>query len=130
MSSDSQKNKYVLLFLRGSLYLLVNILIVIVVCYGAFYMCRFGYDFCYGIFGPVVVEEAPGQDKYFEVEVDDNMFDVSGRLKDDNIITNRYAFYIRTRLMDSDKTILKPGEYVLNTSMDYETIINQLTLSE
>ena len=58
------------------------------------------------------------------------MFDVATRLKEDNIITDNYAFYIRTKLMDTDKTILKTGVYTLNTSMDYETIINMLTFKE
>ncbi len=130
MSQNVQSRKYVLLLLRGSLYLLVNIMLVIVIIYGTFYMCHSGYNFCYGIFGPVVVEEPPGSDKEFEVRDSDDMFDVATRLKEDNIITDNYAFYIRTKLMDTDKTILKTGVYTLNTSMDYETIINMLTFKE
>jgi len=123
----SGSRRYMLVLLRGSLYIIVNILLVIVVCYGTFYMCRQGYNFCYGIFGPVVAEEAPGQDIAFEVQDGDDMSDVAKRLKEDNIITSRFAFYIRTRLMDEDKTILKAGVYTLNTSMDYDTIIKQIT---
>lgn len=127
MAYNGNIRKYMLVLLRGSLYLVVNILIVIVVLYGTFYMCRYGYNFCYGITGPVVVEKAPGQDKSFEVRDGDDMSDVAKRLKEYNIITDRYAFYIRTKLMDKDKTILKAGVYTLNTSMDYQTIINQIT---
>ncbi len=116
--------------LKGSLYLVVNLLVVILVLYGTFYTCHKGYNFCYGIFGPVVAEEAPGQDKIFEVKDGDGMPDVAKRLEDEGIITDRYAFYIRTRLMDADKTILKAGVYTLNTSMDYATIINQVTFKE
>lgn len=58
------------------------------------------------------------------------MPDVAKRLEEEGIIKDRYAFYIRTRLMDEDKTILKAGVYTLNTSMDYVTIINQITFKE
>ena len=116
--------------LKGSLYLVVNILVVLVVLYGTFYICRQGYNFCYGIFGPVVMEEAPGQDRVFEVRDGDGMLDVAIRLEEEGIITDRYAFYIRTKLMDADKTILRAGVYTLNTSMDYTIIINQLTFKE
>lgn len=122
--------KYLLLMLKGSLYFAVNLLVVILVLYGTFYTCRKGYNFCYGIFGPVVAEEAPGRDKVFEVRDGDGMPDVAKRLEEEGIITDRYAFYIRTRLMDADKTILKAGVYTLNTSMDYATIINQITFKE
>ena len=36
MSQNVQSRKYVLLLLRGSLYLLVNIMLVIVIIYGTF----------------------------------------------------------------------------------------------
>lgn len=78
----------------------------------------------------MVAEEAPGQDKLFEVRDGDSMPDVARRLEEEGIITDRYAFYIRTRLMDADKTILKAGVYTLNTSMDYAVIINQITFKE
>lgn len=122
--------RYLLLMLKGSLYLVINLLLVILVLYGAFYTCRQGYNFCYGITGPVVAEEAPGQDRIFEVKDGDGMADVARKLEEEGIITDRYAFYIRTKLMDADKTILKAGVYTLNTSMDYVTIINQITFKE
>ncbi|MFG6395293.1 MAG: endolytic transglycosylase MltG [Lachnospiraceae bacterium] len=125
-----QSIKYILLMLKRSLYIVINILVIIVVVYSTFYLCLQGYNFCYGIYGPVVVEEAPGQDIVFEVRDGDSMADVSKRLMDEGIISDKYAFYIRTKLMDTDKTILKAGVYTLNTSMDYGTIINQITFKE
>lgn len=125
-----QSIKYILLMFKRSLYIVINILVIIVVVYGTFYLCLQGYNFCYGIYGPVVVEEAPGQDIVFEVRDGDSMADVSKRLMDEGIISDKYAFYIRTKLMDTDKTILKAGVYTLNTSMDYGTIINQITFKE
>jgi len=125
-----QKSRYMLLMLRRSLYIVVNILVVIVAAYGTFYICQRAYNFCYGISGPVVKEEAPGQDIIFEVRGMDSMSSVAKRLEEEGIITDRYAFYIRTKLMDANKTILKAGVYTLNTSMDYGTIISQITFKE
>lgn len=125
-----QSIKYILLIFKRSLYIVVNILVIIVTACGTFYLCRQGYNFCYGIYGPVVVEEAPGQDIVFEVRDGDNMAGVAKRLMEEGIISDKYAFYIRTKLMDTDKTILKAGVYTLNTSMDYGTIINQITFKE
>lgn len=124
-NTDSREN--MLFLLRGSLYLIVNSLILIIVVYGTFYMCRLGYNFCYSIFGPVVAEEAPGKDKVFEVSASDDMSDVAKRLKEDGIITNSFAFYIKTQLMDEDKVVLRADKYTLNTSMDYDTIIDCIT---
>lgn len=119
-----------LFLFRRSLYIIVNSLLLILILYGTFHLCRLGYNFCYSIFGPVAAEEPPGQDKIFEVKNSDNMSDVAKRLKDDNIITNSFAFYIKTQLMDKDKLILRADKYTLNTSMNYETIIDQITSKE
>ena len=53
--------------------------------------------------------------------------DVAERLEQENLIVNSRSFYIRTRLMDPETVMLRPGEYMLNTSMTYEEIINQMT---
>ena len=61
---------------------------------------------------------------------DDSLSDVSERLQENGLIVNKYTFMVRTKLMDPEKTVLRPGKYMLNTSMDYEEIINQLTFSD
>lgn len=113
--------------LRYILSLCVNILIIGLVVYGIGQICVSGYHFCYEIFGSVVVEEAPGTDREFEVKPDSDMLQVAKELEQEGLIVDCYSFYIRTQLMDSGDVILSPGTYVLNTSMDYEEIIDQLT---
>lgn len=113
--------------LRYLLSLCVNVLIMILVVYAIGQVCISGYDFCYEIFGTVVVEDAPGSDREFEVSYGETMYDVSERLESEGLIVNRYSFFLRTQLMESEDVVLKPGSYVLNTSMDYEEIIDQLT---
>lgn len=125
-------NRHVQMMLNSLRYLLticVNILVLILIIYGISQLCFESYRFCYEIFGTVVAEEAPGQDQTFTVAQDDTMYDVALHLEQENLIVNRYSFFLRTQLMDPDAVILRPGTYQLNTSMDYEEIINQLTTS-
>ena len=124
------KSGQALSFLRKGILVLVEILIVILFTFMIFHMCRICYDLCYEIYGPVVVEEAPGTDREFEVNNNESMYKVSERLYKDGLIVNRYSFYIRTKLMDKDEVKLKPGIYTLNTSMDYEEILDMLTKSD
>lgn len=115
--------------LRFLLALCLNLLLMILVSYGIGSACLQGYHFCYEIFGSVVVEDAPGTEQTFQVTESDTMWEVAERLEQENLIANCYSFYIRTKLMDPRTVDLRPGEYVLNTSMTYEEIINQLTTS-
>ena len=88
------------------------------------------FSICFEIYGPVVVEKAPGTDIRFSISKDESMHKVAKELYDDGLIVNRYSFYIRTMLMDRDEMKLKPGDYILNTSMDYEEILDMLTKSD
>ena len=115
--------------LRFLLLQCVNLLIMILVIYGMGWTCMQGYYFCYEIFGSVVVEDEPGSDQTFQVTETDTMWQVADRLEKQQLIVNRYSFFVRTKLMDPDAIVLRSGEYVLNTSMTYEEIVNQLTTS-
>lgn len=124
--------RYIQITLNSFRFLLsvcIHILIAILVVYGISWLCVQGYQFCYEIFGPVVVEEAPGTEYKFEVSNTDTMWQVAENLEKQNLIVNRYSFYLRTRVMDPQSVQLIPGEYALDTSMTYEDIINQLTTS-
>lgn len=116
--------------IRYLLSFIANVLFMILVIYGVFQICGASYHFCYEIFGPVVMEDAPGRDHYFHVAEGETMFQVAERLEEEQLIASKYSFYIRTELMDQKEVRLRPGNYVLNTSMDYEEIINDLTTSE
>ncbi|MCH5266954.1 MAG: endolytic transglycosylase MltG [Lachnospiraceae bacterium] len=126
----SQNVRLTLNSLRYILSFCVNILIFALVAYGIGQICVSGYHFCYEIFGSVVVEEAPGTDREFVVQHGRDMRLVAKQLEQEGLIVDRYSFYIRTQLMDTDDVILRPGTYILNTSMDYEEIIDQLTTNE
>lgn len=126
----SKKSDQALKFLCRGLLLLVNILVFLFIIFILFHACRAFYNFGYEIYGPVVVEEAPGTDKEFSVSKGESMHKVADTLYNKGLIAKKYSFYVRTRLMDKDEIKLKPGIYTLNTSMGYEEILDILTQSE
>lgn len=107
-------------------YILLYVLLVV----GVYSLSRQGYRFCHNIFGVVRAAQEPGEDIAFRVERGEDFETIAGELEKKGIIEDRYSFYIRVRLMDSRRIILRPGDYMLNNSMTYEQIINRLTVSE
>lgn len=126
----SQNSGQALNFLRRGILFLVDVLIVILFCFMIFQACKMCYDLCYEIYGPVVAEKAPGTDIQFSVDKNESMYKIAEGLYYHGLIVNQYSFYVRTLLMDRDEVKLKPGNYVLNTSMDYEEILDMLTKSD
>ncbi len=106
------------------LYMVVYGLVIYFVLQG----CYKSYVFCYQIFGSVGMQN-PGEDVQFQVEEGDTMRSLSKKLEDKGLIKDSLSFYIRTQIMDEQQTKLRAGTYILNTHMDYEEIINQLTVS-
>lgn len=108
----------------------VEILLVLLIVFGIIKCCQSSYHFCYEVFASVSVDEKPGKNKVFQVRESDDMYHVAKRLGKEKLIKNPYSFYVRTMMMDQTEIVLRPGSYVLNTGMDYEEIINELTMSE
>ena len=107
--------------LNSARYLLaicVNILVLVLILYGVSRVCICGYHFCYAVFGTVTVDQGKGREKVFQVETNRSM-----------LIVDKYSFYARTQLLEQDTVILRPGTYVLRTNMDYQEIIDILTVS-
>ena len=44
--------------------------------------------------------------------------------------TQCYHFYLRSEWINPAQNELRPGKYRLNTTMNYDQIINQLTMSD
>lgn len=127
---ESLKSGHALEFLCKGILLLVNIVLLFLITFLIIHACRACYSLCYEIYGPVVAEKAPGTDRKFNVTEGESMYKVADNLYKEGLIVNKYSFYIRTKLMDRDEVKLKPGEYMLNTSMDYEEILDLLTQSD
>lgn len=130
MQERGKGNKVIFRLAYNVVVLVVEILLVLLVAFGIIKCCQSSYHFCYEVFGSVSLEEEPGQNKDFQVRKSDDMYRVAKRLRKEKLIKNPYSFYARTMMMDQSQIKLRPGSYVLNTSMDYEEIINELTMSE
>lgn len=130
MQKREEGNQVIIHLLYHILVFVVEILFFVLIVFGVTRCCQASYQFGYEVFGSVSPDEEPGEDKAFEVQESDTMYQVAERLEDNQLIVNKYSFYIRSRLLDKNQNGLRPGSYTLNTSMDYEEIINELTMSE
>lgn len=130
MQERGKSNKVIFRLAYNVVVLVAEILLVLLVVFGVVRCCQGSYHFCYEVFGSVSMEKEPGQNKDFQVKETDDMFRVAKRLQKEKLIKNPYSFYARTLMMDQSEINLRPGSYVLNTSMDYEEIVNELTMSE
>lgn len=118
--------------LNSARYLLaicINILVLVLILYGVSRVCICGYHFCYAVFGTVTVDQGKGREKVFQVETNRSMYEVADKLQKQGLIVDKYSFYARTQLLEQDTVILRPGTYVLRTNMDYQEIIDILTVS-
>lgn len=127
MEDLKQREDAVAVSIRYVVCICINLLLVVTVFIGAFKLCSLSYHSCYEIFGSVSTEKVPGQNKVFEIMKNDNLSNVSERLEKEGLIVNKYTFMARMNLLGFKKADLRPGKYMLNTSMDYEEVINQLT---
>ena len=131
MQKHAESNQVVFHLIYHVLVFVVEMLVALLVVFGIVKCCQTSYRFCYEIFGSVSVEEeGPGADRDFEVKKSESVFQMAERLQEGGIIKNKYSFYARIFLMEHNQAVFRPGQYILNTSMDYEDIINVLTMSE
>ncbi len=92
-------------------------------------LCVQMYDFGYQIFGNVTADEAPGTDVDFTVNEGEATMSVASRLEYNRIIVNKYSFYLRAQINahGGSHAAIIPGTYELNTSMNYEEILDVIT---
>ena len=124
--NDKSSGRFIRRTVIASIYLMIYF--VLSVC--VIFCCRQGYRFCRLVFGTESVDRQTGKDCSFEVDATDTMKSVSVRLKKEGIIVDDASFYFRTQMMDPADIYLKPGRYVLNTSLNYQEIIDLLTMTE
>ncbi len=130
MKDKAEEKTVVVQLLHRSAILIMEMMLVGLVCYAIWNCCQAGYRFCYETFGSVAVSETPGENRMFQVREGDTMYQVAKRLAKEDLIVGRFSFYARTTLMEREQIRLRPGSYVLNTSMDYQEIIDRLTISD
>jgi len=83
-------------------------------------LCKMAFAFSYEMFGSVPRDEKPGFDVPFQIMPGESRYTIAQKLETREIIVNKYSFYLKTILMNP---VIMPGTFMLNTSMDYDEII-------
>ncbi|MDE7297989.1 MAG: hypothetical protein K2N94_04055 [Lachnospiraceae bacterium] len=104
-------------FIINTIFYLV---VVFVIIKGADYI----YHFAYQVFGSVAREEAPGTDVSVQIFRGETTMNIAAKLETSLVIVDKYSFLLKTKLKEYN---IMPGTYILNTSMDYNDILEIIT---
>ncbi len=121
MTARNTKTRVALKIISATLQLLFNIIIYVVIIMALFKFGTMAYNFTYQIFGEVSVSESPGKDITLQIKKGESSQTIAHKLELSNVIVDEYSFLVKLKL---SKTVIMPGEYVLNNSMDYNEIID------
>lgn len=106
------------------LHLLLNILFYTVVIFTIYKVGMTAKDFCFQVFGNTTMDAAPGINAEIVIKEGASTMEVSAALEMNRLIPNRYSFYLKVQLMGYK---ILAGTYILNTSMTYDEILEQIT---
>ncbi len=95
---------------------IIRLTIVIAVVYFVYQVGIRSYNFGYRVFADVAVEISPGRDKTVSVKKGKNVMETGKMLVDAGLIADEKVFFVQELLSEYHGKI-KPGVYVLNTSM-------------
>lgn len=129
MRRSSKELSNALNVLSGVLQTVVVIIFYLLVIVGVKNGVTAAYQFSYEIFGNVSAEAAPGRNVEVVIGTTDSK-KVAKLLQEKGVIANEYSFLLREKLSKTKSHPIEPGVYVLNTSMNYEEILNVLTNTE
>lgn len=107
-----------------TLKLVLNTLFYTIVVMLIISISKKAYTFTYQIYGDVSVEEAPGRDIIFQIKKGESSMDISSKLEINRLIMDKNAFFLKAKLQKSN---ILPGTYKLNTSMNYNDILDNIT---
>ncbi|MDD5935413.1 MAG: endolytic transglycosylase MltG [Clostridiales bacterium] len=120
----STSTSVILKITNAILRIFLNILFYVAVVWITITAGKYVYDFSYQLFGSVPAAEEPGKDIDFRIESGESTMDIAKKLEFNGLIVNKYSFYLKTKFKSYD---IYPGTYVLNTSMDYDDILKEIT---
>jgi len=115
----SISNSMTRLIIDAVFYLLMAFLIVRLSLYAK--------DFCYQVFGNVsmsTVEDS--SDREIVIEAGDSTLDIAKRLEREGLIANSWSFYVKVKI---NKYNIMPGSYELKTCMNYNEILDVISVS-
>ncbi len=122
----------------GFLSICLNVVIYAVLIFFLIKAVHIAYDYSYRIFGNVAVEEAPGRDVKIQILKGESTMNVATKLETNKLILDKYSFFIKVQLgnlasgskdenSSKKKYDIKGGTYILNTSMNYDEILDMIT---
>lgn len=126
-ASKSANTKIVLNITSFILHILLNIIFYVLVVLIVSRLSTAAYDFAYQLYGTVSVEEAPGTDVKIQIKKGESTMTLAKKLEYNRVILNKNSFFVRAKLSTSAKKPILAGTYILNTSMNYEQILDVIT---
>lgn len=95
---------------------ILRLAIVILVIVGIYRVGEYSYAYCYSIVSDAAVDEAPGRDVGVNLTGDMSSREVARLLEKKGLVEDAKIFQLQLKVNDYEDA-LKPGNYVLNTSM-------------
>ena len=119
----SNTSKIVLKMTGSILQLMVNVIVYTLLILLIVRAGGQAYTFAYRIFGSVSMDTI-GMNVTIQIDEDEPDMNVASKLELNKVIPDKYSFYVKMKLAKAE---LLPGEFVVNTAMDYDEILEVLT---
>ena len=124
MAQKSDGTKIFIDVIGFILHLLLNVIFYAVVIFIIYKVGITAKDFCYQVFGAYTMDAEPGINAEITINDGASTMEVAAALEMNRLIPNRYSFYLKVQLMGYK---ILAGTYILNTSMTYDEILDQIT---
>ena len=124
MAQKNDSTKIAIDIFSFILHLLLNVLFYAVVIFAIYKVGTTAKDFCYQVFGAYTMDAEPGINAEITINDGASTMEVAAALEMNRLIPNRYSFYLKVQLMGYK---ILAGTYILNTSMTYDEILEQIT---
>ncbi|MBS5933511.1 MAG: endolytic transglycosylase MltG [Clostridiales bacterium] len=126
MESRSQTSKLILGISSFVIHVLLNILFYVIVVMLITKYSGVAFDFAYEVFGEVAAAEAGEKvkDVTITIKKGESTMSIASKLEMNRVIDNKYSFYLRAKLFQSN---IKTGKYIVNASMTYGEILDVIS---
>ena len=124
MGQRSSASKIIMDISGFILHLLLNIIFYAVVIFAIYKAGTMARDFCFQVFGDTTMDAEPGINVEITIKEGASTMEIASALEMNRVIPNRYSFFLKVKLMDYK---VLAGTYILNTSMTYDEILDQIT---
>ena len=105
-------------------YVILNVIFYAVALFLIYRACIFAYDFSFQVFGNETVDTGEGRNALITINEGASSMEIASKLEMNKIIKNRYSFYIKVKLLNSE---IKAGTFIVNSSMTYDQILKVIT---